>query len=178
MSDYGSPRSKPPVVLAVAAGVVLLGIIAWLGLFWSNSQNDSEELDDYARWQEQMASHVQWDVDSYVVDPSRECEGFGGYLDVHINVTNVSQQAIIEGSGFVLIDDLFGNEMLVLAASIDTPLSSGETATIGSTGEDCWGLDQLDNGDLLKEMADPYSSTNVRFFLVSITLESGETIFF
>jgi len=127
---------------------------------------------------EKRDSYVRWNVGSYIVDSNRECSYRAGYLDVQINVTNLSEAAIIAGEAYVVIEDLFGNEMMSLNTPIDVRISSGATETIGSTGGTCWSLGNFGDELRLKEMPDPYSATNVTFHLTSLALESGEIVRF
>ena len=206
MSDSGSSGVKLPVVIGIAAASAVLGIFGSLAGFWllsnsasqtsapkpetessveievaessNGSETEEEEEDGYSSIQEKMDLYVRWNVSSYVVDANRECSYGDGYLDLQVNVTNLSQASIIAGEAYVIIEDLFGNELITLDTPIDDPIGSGATGTIGSPGASCWRLLNY-GGDLrLKEMADPYSSTKVMFYLESLALESGEIVKF
>jgi hypothetical protein len=206
MSDSGSGGVKLPIVIAIAAGSVVLGMVGSLAGFWvlsnnesqSNSQQDDAgysveveivedettatedqgDTDGSSSIQEKMDLYVRWDVNSYVVDANRECSYRDGYLDLQINVTNLSQAAIVAGEAYVVIEDLFGNELMTLNTPIDAQIGSNSTGTIGSTGSSCWDLGNYGDEFRLKEMADPYSSTTVVFYLESLALESGEIVSF
>ena len=204
VSEAGSGSVKLPIVIAIAAGSVVLGMIGALAGFTFISNNDSTsnsgddsstpsseiaeteaeasdtqgDSDSSSSIQNKMDAYVQWDVNSYVVDANRECTYRAGYLDMQINVTNLSQAAIIAGEASVVIEDLFGNAIMSLNTPIDIQIASGATATIGSTGGTCWDLGNYGDELRLKEMADPYSATKVVFYLESLALESGEIVSF
>jgi hypothetical protein len=204
VSEAGTGGVKLPIVIAIAAGSVVLGMIGALAGFTfisnngsaSNSGDDSPtpsseiaeteaEVSDTQgdsnssnSIQDKMDAYVQWDVNSYVVDAARECTYRAGYLDMQINVTNLSEAAIIAGEAYVVIEDLFGNQLMLLTTPIDIQIASGETATIGSTGGTCWDLGNYGDELRLKEMADPYSATKVVFYLETLALESGEIVSF
>ena len=206
MSETGSGGVKLPIVIAIAAGSVVLGMVGSLAGFWVLSNNDSQsnsqqddagysveveivedettatedqgDTDVSSSIQEKMDLYVRWDVISYVVDANRECSYRDGYLDLQINVTNLSQAAIVAGEAYVVIEDLFGNELMTLNTPIDAQIGSNSTGTIGSIGSSCWSLGNYGDEFRLKEMADPYSSTKVVFYLESLALESGEIVSF
>jgi len=204
MADTTRRTVGLPVVIAIAAGSVILGMVGSLAGFVlltgnspessveaasstasseaeateSNPLNDQDDTGSRDSIQDKMDLYVQWNVNSYVVDTGRECSYSDGYLDMQINVTNLSQAAIIAGEASISIQDLFGNEIMGLNVPIDRKIASGATETVGSTGGTCWGLGNYGGELRLKEMADPYSGTKVVFYLQSLALESGEILYF
>ena len=128
--------------------------------------------------QDRMKDYVSWSVSSYVVDPNRKCSYREGYLDVQINVTNLSGSDILAGEASVAIQDLFGNEIMLLDTPIDARIPAGSSTTIGSTGSTCWSLGNFRDELRLKEMPDPYSSTKLEFYLSKLALDGGEVVTF
>jgi len=189
-----------PVVIAIAVGAAVLGALMVSGLnaldlggsdksdasreavespSSSTDTGTSDSETDGAGGSKLADSYIRWAVSTYVIDGNRECAYSDGFVDVEIDVTNLSQGAIVAGEGFVAIEDLLGNELLLLNIPIDVKIPSGGTATVGSTGDTCFSLNQFISDQVrLKEMPDPYSSTRVRFELVKLALESGEVISF
>jgi len=108
-----------------------------------------------------------------------DCSYDDGSLELLAKFTNIYSKEILAIKASAEIQDLFGENLMVLTLDSDQSLAPGKTVNVGSWGSSCFGLNNYDSDQLrLMEMINVSELTKVVIQVSMVAFKDGEILAF